>query len=163
MLAVTVNEYEPAGTELNIVIIPFDGMMLTPVGAPVNENVIGVVPVAMTVNVPLVPNITLVLPALVISGATGAGVTVSVKLWLAVPAVLVAITVKLYVPGVNPGSVVIRPLELIVTPVGSEPSSVNVGAGKPVAVTWKSPPLTGTLLLLTLVMVGANVTVRLNV
>ena len=57
---------------------------VTPLGnAPVSLNVGTGDPVAVTVNVPAVPTVNVVLAPLVIAGAEVAGLTVSVKLWLA--------------------------------------------------------------------------------
>jgi hypothetical protein len=51
-------------------------------------------PVVVTVNVPAVPTANVVAEALVMSGATAAGLTVSVKLWVAlVPTPLAAVIV----------------------------------------------------------------------
>jgi len=79
--AVIVKVYVPTGTiPAAIVISPLELSMLTPVGAPFNEYVTGVVPVAVTWNVPPVLSKTLLLFELVIDGATGASVTVKVKI-----------------------------------------------------------------------------------
>jgi len=80
LVAVMVKVYVFAATDAAIVINPVEPFMLTPFGAPFRLNVIGVVPVAVTWNVPPVPLVTVVLFAEVIVGATGAGFTVRVKL-----------------------------------------------------------------------------------
>ena len=57
---------------------------VTPLGsAPVSLSEGVGVPVAVTVKLPAVPAVNVVLVALVIIGATGAGLTVSVKLCVA--------------------------------------------------------------------------------
>jgi len=61
--------------------------MVTPEGAPVIEKPIGVVPVAVTWNVLLVPNTEAALFALVIAGAVSAALTVTVATVLVVAAV----------------------------------------------------------------------------
>ena len=58
------------------------------------------------------------------------------KLWLVLPAEFVALIVKWYVPVLTvPDRTPV--VALIVTPRGTVPDRLNVGAGKPVAVTWK--------------------------
>ena len=95
--------------------------MLTPVGAPLRLKVIGVVPVAVTWNVPPVPLVTVVLFAEVIVGATGAASTVSVKLCVASGLIpLDAVMVKAYVSAATDAAIVINPLALfMLTPFGA--------------------------------------------
>ena len=69
LLAVIVKTYVPAGIVPTIVIMPFAGLILTPVGAPVSVYVIGVEPDAVIWNVLTEPLTTLALFALVITGA----------------------------------------------------------------------------------------------
>jgi len=67
-----------------------------------------------------VPLTTLVLFTLVIVGATGSGVTVSVKLWVAVPTELLTVMVNVYVPAGVGTAIVTSPVsELILTPYGA--------------------------------------------
>jgi len=95
VVAVITKVYEPAVTEGAKVITPFELTILTPDGGlPDNENVIGDVPVAITVNVPPMPAVTLILSAEVIAGGSGSCVTDRVKSCVASPELLVAITVK---------------------------------------------------------------------
>ena len=59
-------------------------MKVTPEGkAPDSESVGVGAPVAVTLNVPATPTMNAVLEALVMAGAAGAGLTVSVKLCVA--------------------------------------------------------------------------------
>jgi hypothetical protein len=92
---------------------------------------------------------------------TGAASTVSVKLWDAVPALLVAVSVIGYTPpcvGVPESTPALSP-----TPVGSVPVSVIVGLGKPVAVTGKLPAVPSVnVALLAEVMVGLELTVSVK-
>ena len=69
---------------------------LMPVGNAPDSLSEGVgVPVAVTVKVPAEPTVKVVLPALVIAGATGVGFTVSVKFCdAAVPTPLLAVIVS---------------------------------------------------------------------
>jgi hypothetical protein len=69
----------------------------------------------------------------------GASWTVRVKLWVAVPAALVAVNVIGKVPPVPAVGVPLSTpvMGLKVTPLGSAPVSFSVGAGNPVAVTVK--------------------------
>jgi len=83
LLADTAKKYVPMGIVPANDIRPFAPSILTPEGAPINEYEIGVVPIAVTRNVPPVPLIILVLAVLVKVGATGADVTVSVKFCVA--------------------------------------------------------------------------------
>jgi hypothetical protein len=76
----------------------------------------------------------------------GAWLTVRVNCCggLVVPAELLAVMVKGYVPPAPGAGVPVRvavplPLSLKVTPAGSVPDSDRVGAGNPVVVTWKDP------------------------
>ena len=96
-------------------------------------------PVAVTVNTPfaVVPNVALF--ALVIPNGW---LTVSEKLCVELPAVLVAVRVSGKVPGDAgvPAKVAV-PLWLSakVTPVGNVPVTVKAGDGKPVVFTVKDP------------------------
>jgi hypothetical protein len=158
LLAVTLNVYAPAATDPAIVIIPVELFIVTPVGAPVKENAIGRVPVAVTGKVPPVPLTTLVLAVLVIVGATGAGVTVNVKLCAASGVVpLVALIVKVYEPTGTEPSIVIKPFALfILTPVGAPVNEYTIG-NVPEAVTWNEPPVPlMTLVLFVLLITGAT-------
>jgi hypothetical protein len=75
----------------------------TPAGSPISENVIGIVPVAVTWNVPPVPLTTVLLSSEVISGATGAAVTVNVTLNDSdIPLSPLTVTFALYVPTERP-------------------------------------------------------------
>jgi len=165
--AVTVNVYVPAATEPAIVITPVELFIVTPVGAPVNENAMGSVPVAVTGNVPPVPLITLVLAVLVIVGAKGAGVTVNEKLCAAFGKVpFVALIVNVYDPAGTDPSIIIKPFALfILTPVGAPVNEYTIG-NVPEDVTWNDPPVPlTTLVLFVLLITGATcaaVTVNVN-
>ena len=119
-------------------------------------------PVAVTWKVPPVSTTTDVLFAEVIVGATL--VIVRAKDCVAMdPTPLFAIMVKVCVPTVIvPGMVISPDVLLIVTPDGS-PVKLKVGAGVPVATTWKVPPVPyGTDVLFAEVMVGWAATVRVK-
>ena len=80
-------------------------------------------PVVMTPNDPAAPTVNVAVLALVMAGATGAAFTVRTKLCVAVPAVLAASMVSVYVPWLPSGGVPDRvavpsPLSLKVTPEG---------------------------------------------
>src|SRR5579872_1035194 len=117
-------------------------------------------PVEITVNVPAAPTVKDLLFGLVIAGAW---FTVSVKPWVALaPTPFSAVKVIEYTPPVPaPGVPASTPVELLnVTPDGSDPVSVNVGAGSPVAVTLKVPGVPEVnVVLLALVIAGAWFTV----
>ena len=99
-----------------------------------------------------------------IVGPVAAGCTVRVKLWMAIgPTKLVASMVMGNTPLVVavPDS---RPADERVTPVGSAPDSVKVGAGKPEAVTVKLPAVPSVKVARSAeVMVGCASTVRVKV
>lgn len=121
----------------------------------------GAVPVAVTRNDPPVPVTTLVVLALTIFGAA---TTVKVKLCVSAGGEpLSAVTVKVYVPMITDGAIVITPLALfIVTPVGAPDNEKTIGA-VPVAVTGNEPPVpVTTVALLSLVMFGTCVTISVN-
>jgi hypothetical protein len=129
---------------------------VTPLGRfPVSLKVIVVGnPVAVTVNEPRVPAVNVVLAALLITGVWS---TVSVKLCVAFGETpLLAVIVMGYVPPVPAAGVPLsKPAEVSVTPLGSEPVSLKVGTGKPVAVTVNDPPVpTWKVVLFALVMAG---------
>jgi hypothetical protein len=108
----------------------------------------------VTLKVPLCPTVKVVALPLVIEGGSS---TVSVKLWVPFGVTpLLAVMVKLYVPPVPAAGVPLRtPAELRVTPEGSVPLSLKVGAGNPSAVTLKVPLCpTVKVVLFALVMVG---------
>jgi hypothetical protein len=137
---------------------------VTPLGsAPVSVSVGVGAPVVVTVKLPdVLPTVNVVVFALVIVGAVWAVFTVRVKPWLAgVPTPLLAVMVREYVPplpaaGVPLNVAVPFPLFTNVTPLGSVPVSVSVGAGDPVVVTVKLPAVpTVNVVLLALVIVGA--------
>ena len=143
-------------------------MKVTPDGsAPVSVIVGAGFPLAVTVKVPAAPTLKVAELAEVMVGATWTVFTVKVNAWVASGAVpLVAVMVIGYVPldpmiGVPDSTPVV---ELRVTPVGSVPVSLKVGAGKPVAVTAKVPAVpTVKVAALPEVMTGAwsTVTVKL--
>src|SRR2546427_13274433 len=90
----------------------------------------------------------------------------SVKLCEVLPELFVALKVIGYVPPVPAAGVPLRTpvVVLNVTPVGSVPVSLNVGAGNPVAVTVNVPTVpTVNVVLLALVMAGARSTVSVEV
>jgi len=139
LLAVIVKECTPTAVDGAMVIIPVALSTLTPVGSPFRENVIGIVPVLTTGKFPPVPCTTLVLSPLVIVGATGKGVTVSVKFCCVLPGELLAVIVKLCAPTAVVGAMVINPVALsMVTPVGAPLNAKVIGTAVvtvPVAVT----------------------------
>jgi hypothetical protein len=143
---------------------PVEGVNVTPVGnAPVSLIVGAGNPVTVTVNVAAAPTVKVVLFALVTAEVW---FTVSVKFWVAsVPAPLWAVIVKGYVPPLPDAGV---PLSVAVaavnvTPLGSTPVSMNVGAGKPVAVTGNVPAVpTVKVVLFALVIAGARFTVSVK-
>jgi hypothetical protein len=90
---------------------------------------------------------------------------VSVKFWVALPEVLVALNMIGYVPPVPAAGVPLRTpvVVLNVTPVGNVPVSLNVGAGVPVAITVNVPGVpTVNVVLLPLVITGAVFTVSVK-
>jgi len=149
-----------------IVMTPVDALNVTPVGWPLIDNVGSGLPVAVTVNEPPIPAVTLVLFALVIAGAVP--VTFIVKFCVAFGSIpLSAVIVNVCAPTLSVFGMLMTPVAALnVTPVGS-PLIDNVGSGFPSAVTVNEPvsPCT-TLTLFALVIVGANgaaVTVKVNV
>ena len=140
-LAVIVKVYEPTGTVGGMFIRPDAGSILTPEGkpAPVNEYVIGGVPVAVTWNVPPVPDTMVVLLALVMSGATDRAVTVSVKLCVALRNPAFAVIVNVDVPVDTVLAIVITPVAGSIVTFAGAPDSVYVIGVVPVAVTWNVP------------------------
>ena len=108
-------------------------------------------------NVPAVPAVNVVLLALVIAGACGAGFTDSVKLWDAfgvTPFCAVNVIGKLPLAVGIPLSTPVEALN--VTPPGRVPVSPSVGAGVPVAVTVNVPAVPAVkVVLLALVIAGA--------
>ena len=142
LAAVIVNEYDPAGTVLAIVITPLELSILTPDGAALlNEYVIGNVPVAITWNVPPTPVTTVVLSSLVMFGATEAADTVKEKVCGVLNNELLAVIVNVCKPIANAPLPAIfkKLLESILTPEGA-PDNVKVIGGDPVAVSWNDPP-----------------------
>jgi hypothetical protein len=136
--------------------VPVAALNVTPGGSvPLSLHVGAGVPVAVTVNVPAVPIVSVALFALVIAGAE---FTVSVRFWLAFGTTpFCAVIVIGYVPpavGIPARTPVAA---LNVTPVGSVPLSLHVGPGVPVAVAVKVPAVpTVNVALFTLVMAGAE-------
>jgi hypothetical protein len=156
----------PTDTVSGIVMAPLEEPIVTPEGAPVNEYVMGVVPVAVTVNIPPVPLTMDVLFGDVIEGATDDDIMVSVNDCVALIILpLVAVTVNVYVfTGIVP-AIVMRPEEeFIVTPDGA-PDNEYVKGAVPVAVTLNVPPvpLTTDVLFTDVIVGAAGVTVSVNV
>lgn len=115
---------------------------VTPLGSEPDSVRVGTgVPVAVTVKLPAVPAVKVVPLALLIMGATGAGLTLRVKLCVASgPDPLWAVIVRGNDPVVD--AVPLRaadplPLSLKLTPLGNEPLSLSEGVGVPVVVTVK--------------------------
>jgi hypothetical protein len=168
LLAVKVSTYVPplpaAGIPLSVA-VPFPlSLNVTPLGnVPVSVSVGVGAPVVVTVKLPdVLPTVNVVLFALVIAGAICAVLTVKVKLWLAgLPTPLLAVKANPYVPplpaaGVPLSVAVPFPLFTKVTPPGSAPVSVSVGAGVPVVVTAKLPAVpTVNVAMFALVIAGA--------
>jgi hypothetical protein len=135
---------------------PVAALNVTPVGsAPFSPNVAAGDPVAVTVNVPAVPIVNVALFALVIDGAEP---TVSVKLWLAFGATpFCAVSVIGYVPPTVGVPDRIPVAALNVTPVGSVPLSLKLGAGTPIATTANVPAVPiENVALFALVIAGAE-------
>jgi len=112
---------------------------VTPTGsAPVSLNVGTGKPDAATWNVPAAPTAKAVLVPLV---NTGVWSTVRVKLCVAfgVTPFCAVMVIEYTPPVVAPGVPLRTPPEVSVTPLGSAPVSLNVGTGKPDAVTVKVP------------------------
>ena len=132
LLAVMVKLCVPAAVVAVMVISPLVLLMVTPAGAPVSAYAIGVVPVAVTVNVPPAPLTTDVLLAEVI---TGGAVTVSVKVSVALGVTpLAAPSTTIYSPAVSPAAISRRcvvPFQVIL----AWPEVLDmVAVGTPVAV-----------------------------
>ncbi len=152
-----------AGVPLSVP-VPFPlSVKVTPLGsAPVSIRDGFGMPVVVTINVPRVPTVNVVLVALVMAGAWS---TVSVKLCIVLPELLVALKVIGYVPPVPAPGVPLRtPVAGVnVTPVGNVPVSLNVGLGVPVAVTVNVPGVpTVKVVLFALVITGAVFTVSVK-
>jgi len=149
-----------AGVPLSVP-VPFPlSVKVTPLGSVPDSLSVGLGnPVVVTVKLPGAPTVKVALFALVMAGAWS---TVSVKLCTAFgTAPFAAVIMMGYVPPVPAAGVPLsRPLvELRVTPVGSGPVSLNVGAGKPVAVTLNDPAVpTVNVVLFALVIVGGRST-----
>jgi len=138
-VALMVIEYVPpvpaAGVPLSVP-VPFP---LSPKVTPLGNEPVSVregvgVPVVVTENVPAVPTVNVVLLELVMTGVVLAVFTVSVKVWVAVPTPLVAVSVMGYVPAVPAAGVPLSvpapfPLLVKVTPLGSAPVSVKDAVG----------------------------------
>ena len=167
LLAVKAMEYVPTLPDAGVpvsVSVPFAPLVkVMPLGnAPVSVKVDAGKPAVITVNDPEVPTVNVAVLALVIVGASS---TVSVKPWLAAePTPLPAINVMGYVlpvpvAGIPPKVPVPFPLSVKVTPLGSGPDSVRLGAGEPVAVTGNAPVVPATnVTVFTLVIAGAWLT-----
>jgi hypothetical protein len=144
--------------------IPVAALNVTPAGkAPLSLHVGEGAPIATAVNAPARPSVKVALFALVIAGAES---TVNVKPWLAFGVTpFCAVIVIGYVP-VTVGIPDRTPVaELKVTPFGSIPLSLHVGAGAPVAVTANVPAVpSANVALFALVIAGAesNVSVTLS-
>ena len=141
---------------------------VTPEGrAPVSVMAAVGFPVEVTENVPGEPWVKLELDPLVMAGAAGAGATVRVNAWVAsepTPLEAVMVIGKLpAAPGVPASVAVPSPLLTNVTPAGSEPVSLSVGVGTPVADTVNVPaePLVKVVADAD-VIAGADFTVRVN-
>jgi hypothetical protein len=145
----------PAGVPLRA---PVAAVNVTPGGsAPVSLSVGVGLPVAVTVNVPAAPTVKVTLFALVIAPAW---FTVSVKFWVAsAPTPLCAVNVMEYAPPLFAAGIPLRlPVAALnVTPGGSVPVSLSVGAGVPVAVTVNVPAVpTRNVMPFALVIPGAG-------
>ena len=92
--------------------------------------------------------------------------TVKVKVWVAVPELLVAVMVKVVTPtALGVPEIVALPLPLLVkvTPAGSDPVLPSVGTGYPVAVTVKLNAVPWVAVVeLALVILGSCPTVRVK-
>jgi hypothetical protein len=139
---------------------PVPALKVTPLGrVPLSFRVGAGKPVSVTVNAPVVPRVKVVLLALVMAGAW---LTVRTKFCVAFGKMpFEAVIVMGYVPpvpalGVPPST----PAGVNVTPLGRVPLSVNVGVGKPVAVTVNDPAVPAlSVVLFALVIAGAWSTV----
>jgi hypothetical protein len=142
--------------------IPVAAVNVTPFGSvPLSLNVGAGVPVAVTVNVPVVPAANVALLKLVIAGGE---FTVKVKLWLAFGATpFCAVIVIRYRPLTVGVPARIPVVALNVTPFGRVPLSVHVGAGVPVAVAVNDPAVpTTNVALFALVIAGGEFTVSVK-
>jgi hypothetical protein len=136
---------------------------VTPAGKAPDSVTAGVGdPVAFTVKEKAVPTWAVLEAAGVIAGPW---VTVMTKVWVAFPAALEAVRVRVKTPtkGGVPARVAVPPWLVNVTPAGNVPDRLSVGAGYPVAVTVKvngvpTAPATDVALVIT----GACRTVREN-
>ena len=167
LFAVIVRGYDPpifaAGVPLKVAVPLPLSTNVTPVGnAPASLSAGFGLPVVVTVNVPAMPTVKVVVAALVIVGATGVGLTVRVKDWVALGAMpLFAVIVKGYDPTVPTAGVPLNvavplPLSTNVTPAGNTPASFNAALGLPVVVTVKVPAMpTANVAFAALVIVGA--------
>ena len=144
---------------------------VTPVGsAPDSVSFATGLPVLVTVNDPAVPTVNVAELPLVMAGAVGAALTVSVKLWLAsglTPLDALIVIGKLPVDpdaGVPARVAVPSPLSVNVTPDGSDPDSVTFATGLPVVVTVNVPAVPAVNVAdVPLVMAGACCTVMVSV
>lgn len=136
---------------------------VTPLGNPPASPSVGFgKPLLLTVNVPALPAMKVAFAALVIAGAWS---TSSVKFCVAfVPTPFDAVIVIEYEPPVPAAGVPLsRPVELKLTPLGSVLVVLKVGAGVPVAVTWKLPAVpTVNVVVFALVIVGASLTCKVK-
>ena len=133
MVAVTVKLYAPAvvGVPEMTPVVAFN---VSPAGsAPAVTAYVGAgVPLPTRVVEAALPTVNAGIVPLIVVGATGVAATVPVKVRLVEPALLVAVTVKLYGPAVV-GVPEMTPVVVFnVSPAGSEPPvTAYVGAGVP--------------------------------
>ena len=158
LLAVMVMLYVPpvlaAGVPLSL---PAE-VKVTPAGSvPVSLKVAARMASDVTVKEPAAPTVKVVLAAVRMVGARPS--VTNVNFWVALGVTpLLAVMVMAYVPTVlaDPLS---TPAEVKVTPAGSAPVSLKVGAGNPVAVTVNELAVPAVkILLVALVMTGAWLT-----
>ena len=128
------NDPLDVGVPANVAVPSPLSTRVTPPGSEPVSVMAGVgLPVEVTVKVPADPAVKVVLAPLVMAGATGAGLTVSVKDWVASePTPLLAVMVMGKLPdeaGVPARVAVPSPLSTKVTPPGSAPVSVMAAAG----------------------------------
>jgi uncharacterized membrane protein len=137
--ALMVMEYVPPVFAVGVPLSVPPGARVTPAGSvPVSLKLGAGNPVAVTGNELLLPTVNVVAAALVTAGAWS---IVNVKLWVAfAPTPLLAVMAMGYEPPVFAAAVPpSTPAGERVTPAGSAPLSLNVGAGNPDPVTVNEP------------------------
>jgi hypothetical protein len=155
LLAMMVMGYEPAVFAAGVP-LSTPAANVTPAGRVPDSLKVGAGnPDAITVNEPRLPTVNVVAAALV---KVGTWPIVSLKLWVAFePTLLLAVMVMGYEPTAFAAGVPLSTPAENVTPAGSVPDSLKVGAGNPDAVTGNEPRLpTVNVVAAPLVMAGPS-------